>query len=148
MSESFFLPVKEVMTRDPERIEGLATVEDALARMKARHISSLVVERRDSRDEFGLLLAADIAREVIGRNRPVSRTNVYEMITKPAPAVDADMNIKYAIRHMSRLGLSHCIVLQGRELVGLVTLLDMTVRYVEEAARTCASDRPIGAADL
>ena len=138
MSESFFLPVKEVMTRDPERIDGLATVEEALARMKARHISSLVVERRDSRDEFGLLLAADIAREVIGRNRPVSRTNVYEMMTKPAPAVDADMNIKYAIRHMSRLGLSQCIVLQGRELVGLVTLRDMTVRYVEEAARAKA----------
>lgn len=133
MSDPLFLPVKEVMARDPERIEGLATVEEALARMKARHISSLVVERRDSRDEFGLLLVADIAREVIARNRSLGRTNVYEIMTKPAPALDADMNIKYAIRHMARLGLSHCIVLQGRELVGLVTLRDMTVRYVEEA---------------
>lgn len=134
MSESFFLPVKEAMTRDPERIEGLATVEEALTRMKARHISSLVVDRRDARDEFGLLLVADIAREVIARNRSLGRTNVYEIMTKPAPVLDADMNIKYAIRHMARLGLSHCIVLQGRELVGLVTLRDMTVRYVEEAA--------------
>lgn len=136
MSESFFLPVKEVMTRDPERIDGLATVEEALARMKARHISSLVVERRDSRDEFGLLLVADVAREVIARNRPLGRINVYEIMTKPAPALDADMNIKYAIRHMARLGLSHCIVLQGRELVGLVTLRDMTVRYVEATSRS------------
>jgi CBS domain-containing protein len=131
MSQSFFLPVKEVMTRDPERIEGLATVQDALARMQARHISSLVVERRDAQDEFGLLLVGDIAREVIGRNRSPSRTNVYEIMTKPAPAVDADMSIKYAIRHMARLGLSHCVVLHGRDLVGLVTLRDMTLQYVE-----------------
>lgn len=134
MSQSFFLPVREVMTRDPERIEGLETVQAALNRMRARHISSLVVERRDARDEFGLLLVADVAREVIGRSRPLSRTNVYEVATKPAPTVDADMNIKYAIRHMGRLGLTHCVVLHGRELVGLVTLRDLTLRFVEEAA--------------
>lgn len=130
MSQSIFLPVSEVMTRDPQRIEGLATVQQALERMSEHNISSLVVERRDDQDEFGLLLVADIAREVIGRNRPVSRTSVYEVMIKPAPAVDADMNIKYAIRYMSRLGLSHCIVLHARELVGLVTLRDMALRYV------------------
>lgn len=133
MSGSFFLPVKDVMSQNPEQIEGLATVEEALTRMKARQISSLVVNRRDLRDEFGLLLVADIAREVIASNRPLGRINVYEIMSKPAPALDADMNIKYAIRHMTRLGLSHCIVLQGRDLVGLVTLRDMTVRFIEAA---------------
>lgn len=134
MSQSFFLPVREVMTYDPERIEGLATIQQALDRMKARHISSLVVERRDAQDEYGLLLVADVAREVIGQNRPLSRTDVYEVATKPAPTVDADMNIKYAIRQMARLGLSHCVVLQGRDLVGLVTLRELTLRFIEEAA--------------
>jgi CBS domain-containing protein len=134
MSQSFFLPVRDVMTRNPERIEGLATIQEALNRMKELHISSLVMERRDTRDEFGLLLVADIAREVIGQNRALTRTNVYEVATKPAPTVDADMNIKYAIRHMARLELSHCVVLHGRELVGLVTLRDMTLRYLEDAA--------------
>lgn len=142
MSQSFFLPVREVMTRDPERIAGLATVQEALDRMKARRIGSLVVERRDAHDEYGLLLVADVAREVIGQNRPLSRTNVYEIATKPAPTVDAEMNIKYAIRHMARLGLSHCVVLHGRELVGLATLRDMTHRYVEEAAATRDSHQP------
>lgn len=142
MSQSFFLPVREVMTRDPERIAGLATVQEALDRMKARRIGSLVVERRDAQDEYGLLLVADVARVVIGQNRPLSRTNVYEIATKPAPTVDAEMNIKYAIRHMARLGLSHCVVLHGRELVGLATLRDMTHRYVEEAAATRDSHQP------
>jgi CBS domain-containing protein len=142
MSQSFFLPVREVMTRDPERIGGLATVQEALDRMKARRIGSLVVERRDAQDEYGLLLVADVAREVIGQNRPISRTSVYEIATKPAPTVDAEMNIKYAIRHMARLGLSHCVVLHGRDLVGLATLRDMTHRYVEESTAPGGRQQP------
>ena len=131
MSEEFFVPVADVMTRDPERIGGLATVEEALDRMRAHGISSLVVERRDARDEFGLLHVADIAREVIARNRSLGRTSVYEIMTKPAPVLDSEMNIKYAIRHMASLGLSHCIVVHARELQGLVTLRDMAIRFVE-----------------
>jgi CBS domain-containing protein len=51
-----------------------------------------------------------------------------------------NQDIKYAIRQMARLGLSHCVVLQGRDLVGLVTLRDLTLRYVEEVA--AAKDKP------
>lgn len=130
MSGSAFIPVREVMARDPEQIDGMATVKDALAVMSAKGISSLVVRRRDERDEYGIVLIADIAREIVSRNRSVARTNVYEVMTKPAPAVDADMDIKYAVRHMTRLGLSHCIVLQGRALAGIVTLRDMTIRCI------------------
>jgi signal-transduction protein with cAMP-binding, CBS, and nucleotidyltransferase domain len=129
---SFFVPVRHVMNPVPVRIGGLASVQNAMEMMKANDLSSLVVERRDPRDEFGLVLITDIAREVIGQNRSMNRTSVYEIMVKPAPAVDADMNIKYAIQHMSRLGLSHCLVLESRELVGLVSLRQLALRYVEE----------------
>jgi CBS domain-containing protein len=129
-----FLPVRDVMSPDPVRIDGFATVQDALALMRERAISALVVERRDARDEYGMLLVADIAREVIGRNRPVARTDVYEIMAKPAPAVDADMDIRYAIRHLARFDLTHAIVLHQRELVGLVTLREMTIRFIEHGS--------------
>jgi len=132
---SFFLPVRQVMNPAPVCIAGLASVQEALETMKANDISSLIVERRDPQDEFGIVLLTDVAREVIGQSRSITRTSVYEIMVKPAPAVDADMNIKYAIRHMSRLGLSHCLVLEGRELVGLVSLRQLALRYFEEAAR-------------
>lgn len=123
--------VSDVMRREPSQVDGMATAEEALALMSARQISSLVVRRRDEDDEFGLVLISDIAREIIGRGRALSRTNVYEIMTKPAPMVDAEMNIKYAIRHMSSCHYTHCIVLRGRELAGVVTLRDMTLRYIQ-----------------
>ncbi|MCW5731691.1 MAG: CBS domain-containing protein [Alphaproteobacteria bacterium] len=135
MTQGADLRVGEAMTADPVTIEGMASVNEALAVMRSRGISCLVVDRRDADDEYGLLLISDIAREISTKNRPVSRTQVYEVMQKPAPTVDSDMKLKYAIRYMARFGLSHCIVLQGRELVGLVTLRDMTVRYIEATSR-------------
>ena len=125
-----FPTVGEVMHPDPKTIEGMAPVTEALAVMRTNNISCLVVQRRDQRDEYGMLLITDIAREVIGKIRPMSRTNVYEIMTKPAPALDKDMNVKYAIRHMDRFGLTHCIVLSGRDLAGIVTLKTMTYSYL------------------
>ena len=126
--------VGEAMTLGPVTIDGMASVNEALAIMREQGISCLVVDRRDEEDEYGLLLISDIAREILANNRPVSRTQVYEVMQKPAPAVDSEMKLRYAIRHMSRFGLSHCVVLRGRELAGIVSLRDITIRFLEAGA--------------
>lgn len=125
------LRVDDMMTADPATIDGMATVNEALAIMRERSISSLVVRRRDADDEYGLLLISDIARGISTSNRPVSRIQVYEVMQKPAPAVDAEMKLRYAIRYMTRFGISHCVVLRGRELTGIVSLRDMTILFLE-----------------
>lgn len=135
MTNRILIRVSDVMRREPSMVDGMATAEEALALMSARNISSLVVARRDADDEFGLVLISDIAREIIGRGRPLARTNVYEIMTKPAPMLDAEMNIKYAIRHMTTCRYTHCIVLRGRDLAGVVTLRDMAVRYIQSTER-------------
>ena len=123
------LPVREAMTPDPLVVDGLTAVSEALRMMRERGISSLVVERRHERDEYGIVLVSDIAREVVGQNRVPSRTQVYEVMAKPAPSLDAEMEVKYAIRLMHRLGLTHALVLEGRRLAGIVTLRDLIVRF-------------------
>lgn len=136
----FHLPVRAVMTAEPLVVDGLMTVSDALAILRDRNISSLVVDRRNERDEYGIVLVSDIAREVIGRNRAPSRTHLYEVMAKPAPSLDAEMNIRYAVRLMDRLGLTHAVVLDDRRLVGIVTLRDLVVRYIEAVERPAAGD--------
>jgi predicted transcriptional regulator len=131
MTQEAGLRVGEAMTADPLMIDGMASVNDALAVLREWNISCLVVNRRDADDEYGLLLISDIAREIAIRNRPVARVQVYEVMQKPAPALNADMRLKYAIRYMTRFGLSHCIVLRGRDIAGIVSLRDITVRFLE-----------------
>ncbi|MFN6953289.1 MAG: CBS domain-containing protein [Acetobacteraceae bacterium] len=132
MSETnHHLPVREAMTRDVVVLDGLTPVSDALAVMRERGISSLVIERRNERDEYGIVLVSDIAREVVNAGRVPSRTHLYEVMAKPAPSLDAEMNVRYAIRLMHRLGLTHALVMDGRRLVGLVSLRDLVVRYID-----------------
>jgi CBS domain-containing protein len=128
-----FPTVADIMQQSPTQIDGVGSIADALTLMRRENIACVVVPRRDRQDEHGMLLITDIAREIVSKNRPIKRTQVYEIMTKPAPSLDATMSVKYAIRHMERFALTHCIVLDGRELAGVVTLKKLTYAYLEAA---------------
>ena len=125
--------VSEVMKTTLHTINGLASVGDAVAKMKRLGVSSLVIERRHTGDEHAVVSMRDIAAGVVTLNRSSARTSVYEVMTKPALAVSATMNIKYAIRLLSRVGANRALVTNGDALVGLVTLRDLVIGYVGEA---------------
>ena len=119
------------MTPQVRTIGRTATVREAVTIMRQIGVSSLVVERRDEADEFGLLVVTDIAREVIGKDRSADRVNVYEVMTKPVLTLPAEMDIKYAVRLLTRFQLTRALVLDNdRGPVGIVTLRDMVLRHI------------------
>lgn len=122
--------VSEVMRTSLHMVSGLASVQDAIAEMNRHNVSSLIIERRDSDDEFGVITVHDIASNVVADNKSTERTTVYEVMTKPALTLDSDMNVKYAIRLLSRFRLTRALVTHGKELLGIVTLRDMVLGYV------------------
>ncbi len=133
MNSAPFVSVREVMTPAPEIVDGLATVREAIDRMRDKGVSSVVVDRRERGDEYGLVVIHDVAEHIVDRNRSPDRTNVYEIMSKPVVSVDADMNIKYAARLLYRFGLSRAIVIEDGDLVGLVTLRDLVMRFIAES---------------
>ena len=133
-----FIRVREVMTPSPRVIDGLATVREAVELMREHHVSSLIIDRRHDGDEYGMVTVNDIAGKVIGQDRSPERMNVYEIMSKPLLTVDADMDIKYAIRILTRFHLSRALVLEKGAMLGIVTLRDMAIRYPDrlKAAKT------------
>jgi CBS domain-containing protein len=121
--------VDEVMQTELHMVDGLSSVADAISEMSRLGVSSLLIERRNAGDEFGVVTMRDIARKVVGASKSTARTSVYEVMTKPALTVAAGMNVKYAIRLLSRFGINRALVTRDNELVGLVTLRDMVVGY-------------------
>ncbi len=127
------ITVSEAMTASVRTIDATDTVKDAIQTMRQHALSSLVIERRDEHDEYGLLVIADIAREVIAMGRSAERINVYEIMSKPVLTLSADMKIKYAVRLLVRFDLSRALVVDsGRQPVGIVTLRDMVLCYGAE----------------
>ena len=130
MSTRDYVTSGEVMTPSPKMVHGLATVRDAIEIMREHVISSVVVEKRYEGDEYGLLVVTDIATKVIAKDLSPERTNVYEIMTKPVISVDREMDIKYACRLLSNFGVSRALVTDGGDVVGIVTLRDMVLRYL------------------
>ena len=130
MNDTSYTRVGDVMRPSPRVIDGLATVEKAIERMRGENVSSLVVDRRHEGDEYGLVVVADIAEKIIGGNLSPARVNVYEIMSKPVLTVSADMDIKYAIRLLSRFGLSRALVIEDGALAGIVTARDMVFSFL------------------
>ena len=112
--------VKDIMNSAYGTINGSATIMDALNEMKRLDTAVLIVNKRDEHDEYGIILVSDIARQVLSRDRAPSRTNVYEVMTKPAVCVGPDMDIRYCSRLMSTLNLTRVLVVKDDALLGTV----------------------------
>ena len=132
MTGNGFTRVRSLMRPSPGIVDGLATVQQALDMMRHENVGALIIDRRHEGDEYGIIVLSDIASKVIAENHAPERTSVYEVMSKPVVSVNADMDIKYAIRLLSRFDLSRALVTEGGRLVGLVSLREMVFRYIPE----------------
>jgi CBS domain-containing protein len=113
--------VKDVMKIDFGTIDGIATVEDALKKMKALKTAVLVVNKRHADDEYGLITSGDIARHVLAKDRAPDRVNVYEIMSKPVISVHPDMDIRYCSRLFADYNLVRAPVIDNRTVIGIVS---------------------------
>lgn len=121
MEKKPMIRVRDVMRTDFGTIDGIATVSDALKKMKSMGTSTLVVNKRHDDDEYGLLTVGDIARHVLAKDRAPERVNVYEIMSKPVIAVHPDMDIRYCSRLFANHDLVRAPVIDGRTVVGMVS---------------------------
>ena len=130
MKQELKIKVREVMTREVRTIDSLASVREAMNQMKEYGFSSLIVDRRDADDEYGVIAITDVSDQVVTKNLSFDRVHVYEIMRKPIISVHPNMDIRYAINLINRFKLSRAIVLDGdQNLLGIVTLRDMVLRY-------------------
>ena len=113
--------VKDVMKTDFGTIDGVATVADALKKMKSLKTAVLIVNKRNEDDEYGMLTSGDIARHVLAKDRAPDRVNVYEIMSKPVISVHPDMDIRYCSRLFANYNLVRAPVLENKKVVGMVS---------------------------
>ncbi len=113
--------VKDVMKTDFGTIDGIATVDDALKKMKSLKTAVLVVNKRHENDEYGLITCGDIARHVLAKDRAPNRVNVYEIMNKPVISVHPEMDIRYCSRLFADYNLVRAPVIDNRTVIGIVS---------------------------
>ncbi len=121
IEKSVLIRVKDVMKTDFGTIDGVATVADALTKMKTLKTAVLIVNKRNEDDEYGMLTSGDIARHVLAKDRAPDRVNVYEIMSKPVISVHPGMDIRYCSRLFANYNLVRAPVLENNKVVGMVS---------------------------
>ncbi len=128
MTSKEIIRVKDVMKKGFDVIDGMTTVLEALKKMKHVETKTLIVDKRDDDDEYGIVLISDIAKQVLAKDRAPDRVNVYEVMAKPVVSVDPNMDIRYCARLFENFGLSRAPVIECGKMVGIVSFTDMVLR--------------------
>lgn len=128
MNEKKLVRVRDVMKRQFDTVEGMSTVSEALDTMQHVDTKTLIVKQRHADDEIGMVLLSDISRQVLAMDRAPDRVNIYEIMSKPVLTVHPDMDIRYCARLFGRFKLSRAPVVEGHEVIGIVSLTDLVMK--------------------
>ena len=120
---------KDVMNPRIISIEGMATAKEAAAKMREEKVHSLLVNKRNANDAWGIVSVQDIINGVLIPGKRADEVNVYEIMTKPIMSVPADMDIRYIARLLHRVGMRRAPVEENGQLIGMVTLSSLVLDY-------------------
>ena len=133
MNGEKIIRASDVMSQNFILVDGLATVSDALVRIKAEGARCAIVEKRHDDDEYGILLLSDVAKTVVAQNRSPDRVNVYEIMSKPIIAIRPTMDVRYVSRLFEHFGLTLAPVLHSSEVLGIVSYENIVLHSVDMA---------------
>jgi len=128
MSKQSIVRVRHVMQTDVDIVDGMLTVAEAVRDMKYPRTQTLIIDKRDENDEYGIVVFNDLAQMVLAPARAPDRINLYELMSKPVIHVDPEMDIRFCTRLFAKFGLSRAPVLDKGMIVGLVSYGDIVIR--------------------
>lgn len=117
--------VGEVMTQGVISIREEASVEEAIKTMGERHVSCLIVEKKDETDIDGIVTRKDIINKVVGIGRDIKKTKVSEIMSKPLMTVNPQMDVMCVARLMAQANVRRFPVRQNDTIVGIISNSDI-----------------------
>lgn len=129
------MKIEEIMVKKLESVEANAPVYDAIEKMVDRRIRSILVKPKDDKDVYGIVTMRDIVFKVIGKNLDPNKIKVEEIAAKPVISIDKDMDIDHVISLMNKFNIARVFISEGKEIIGVASLLDIMSASLIEKAR-------------
>lgn len=119
------MKITDIMTKDLVRVEENTVIAWVISKMKHFKIRSLIVERVDKNEPYGMITVRDVVYKVIAKGLDPEVVEVKDIMSEPAVYVSSDMDVKKVAQFMAEKGVSRVLVKKGDKLVGIASLLDI-----------------------
>jgi len=114
-------------------IASLDTVRVCLNKMQEHQVKSIIVEKDNAHDAFGIVTYTNILDAVFSQDGDIDLLNVYDICTKPVIQVSAELNIKYAAQMMINTKVNRLLVTDSGKLLGLLSMNDIVSVLMKSA---------------
>ena len=121
----YALCAQDIMTPDPAIISSKGTVADAIHTMRARRIRSLIIERDDETDAYGIITYSDIVNKVFAKKLDPAKVPICDIVTKPLIVINPNLRVEFVAQLFAKTGISHAPVFSEHKLVGVISKSDL-----------------------
>ena len=115
--------VSEVMNKFPVITSKNELLPKAARKMLSRNVGCLIVKEKDSL--AGIITEKDIVEGAVGKELDVTKTKVQDVMTTAMVTISPDDDLGEAINKMKRENVRRLPVINGKKLVGLLTVRDI-----------------------
>lgn len=109
-------------------------VLEAIRLMADHHIGALLVMKGD--ELVGIVSERDYARKVILKGRSSADTPVAQIMSSPVISVSLNNSVQECMQLMTAHRLRHLPVLEGKRVVGMVSIGDLVKAVMDEQQHT------------
>ena len=124
--------VKDLMSKEVVLIEPTASLKEALKLMESYKVKSLVVNKKDPHDAYGMITYTDIIKAIFAEEGDIDLLNVYDIYKKPALSISKELDVKHAAKLMIKMGIKRLLVTDNNELEGIISMHDIIQILLEK----------------
>ena len=129
--------IRDVMSPRPRALNLDATVLEAAEVMRRNDIGDVLVMADDDRVLVGILTDRDIVVRALAEGRDPAQTRVGDVCSRQVITVGPEDSVGHAVRVMREKAIRRIPVVDGGQVVGMLTLGDIAV---ERDSRTALAD--------
>jgi CBS domain-containing protein len=115
--------VEDVMVKDVITIDENSTVKQAADLMNRFEIGCVIVVRNGK--AIGIMTERDLLKRIVAEGKDAAKTTVKEVMTSPLVVAEPNMDLAEAVKLMFKMKIKKLPVVDGKRLVGLVSLTDI-----------------------
>ena len=136
------MKVADIMSTKVITIRAFATVANAVKLMREHNLNSLIVDRLDESDSYGIVTKTDIIYKVAAKGLDPKEVRICDIMTKPCIVVNPDLSTKSVAQLFANTGIRRAPIIRDK-LMGIISTTDLLLKsnFVEQPSSVLIAEK-------